>query len=151
MKGLPLAYSKDMQEDKELVFDAAETLELSLAAMMGMISNLVVNAVAMKRATELGYSTATDFADWLVRALGLPFREAHHITGQAVALAENKKCDLGQLSLSELQSIHPEITDDVFQYLTVEKSVESRTSYGGTAPKEVCRQILYWKKRLFTV
>jgi len=148
MKGLPLAYSKDMQEDKEAVFDAAATLELSLAAMTGMIGDLMVHAATMKKAAGSGYSTATDLADWLVRVLGLPFREAHHITGQAVALAENKKCDLGRLSLSDLQIIHPGITNDVFQFLTVDKSVKSRKSYGGTAPQEVHRQIRYWKKRL---
>lgn len=148
MKGLPLAYSKDMQEDKEQVFDAAESLELSLAAMTGMISDLEVNAAAMKKAAGSGYSTATDLADWLVRELGLPFREAHHVTGRAVALAEQKKCDLGRLTLDDLQSIHPDITDEIFDVLTVEKSVKSRKSFGGTAPQEVRRQIRYWKKRL---
>ncbi|MHC5306112.1 argininosuccinate lyase [Bartonella sp. LJL80] len=148
MKGLPLAYSKDMQEDKEQVFDAAESLELSLAAMTGMISDLEVNAAAMKKAAGSGYSTATDLADWLVRELGLPFREAHHVTGRAVALAEQKKCDLGRLTLDDLKSIHPDITDEIFDVLTVEKSVKSRKSFGGTAPQEVRRQIRYWKKRL---
>jgi len=148
MKGLPLAYSKDMQEDKEAVFDAAATLELSLAAMTGMVGDLTVDAAAMEKAAGAGYSTATDLADWLVRVAGLPFRDAHHITGQAVALAESRKCDLNRLSLSDLQALHQDITDDVFQFLTVDKSVKSRKSYGGTAPQEVNRQIRYWKKRL---
>lgn len=148
MKGLPLAYSKDMQEDKEAVFDAAETLELCLAAMTGMMSDIHINKQAMEKAAGSGFSTATDLADWLVRVLGLPFREAHHITGKAVATAENKHIDLGALTLGDLQSIHKDISADVFEYLTVKKSVESRQSYGGTAPQEVHRQIEIWKKRL---
>ncbi|MBB4075832.1 argininosuccinate lyase [Bartonella fuyuanensis] len=148
MKGLPLAYSKDMQEDKEYVFDGALSLELSLAAMTGMIADLKVNKKAMKKAADLGYATATDFADWLVRELGVPFREAHHITGRAVALAERKQCCLQDLSLDELQAIFPDINRNLFDVLTVEKSVESRKSFGGTAPSEVLRQITYWKKRL---
>lgn len=148
MKGLPLAYSKDMQEDKEQVFDAAQSLELSLAAMAGMIGDLEINTNEMKKAAGSGFSTATDLADWLVRKLGLPFREAHHITGHAVALAEKKKCDLADLSLEDLKTLHPQITEDVFDVLSVEKSVQSRKSYGGTAPQEVRRQIDYWKKRL---
>ncbi|RCS22446.1 argininosuccinate lyase [Phyllobacterium salinisoli] len=148
MKGLPLAYSKDMQEDKEAVFDAVETLELALAAMTGMVRDLTVNTASMKKAAGSGYSTATDLADWLVRELGMPFREAHHVTGRAVALAEARKCDLGKLSLEELQSIHPGITEAVFGFLTVDKSVRSRQSYGGTAPQEVRRQIRFWKKRI---
>lgn len=148
MKGLPLAYSKDMQEDKEQVFDAAQSLELSLAAMAGMIGDLEVNRDVMKKAAGSGYSTATDLADWLVRKLGLPFREAHHITGHAVALAEKKKCNLSDLTLKDLKTVYPDITEDVFDVLSVEKSVQSRKSYGGTAPQEVRRQIDYWKKRL---
>ncbi len=148
MKGLPLAYSKDMQEDKEQVFDAAQSLELSLAAMAGMIGDLEVNRDVMKKAAGSGYSTATDLADWLVRKLGLPFREAHHITGHAVALAEKKKCNLSDLTLEDLKTVYPDITEDVFDVLSVEKSVQSRKSYGGTAPQEVRRQIDYWKKRL---
>ena len=148
MKGLPLAYSKDMQEDKEAVFDAAETLDLMLAAMTGMVSDLTVNAKAMKKAAGSGYSTATDLADWLVRELGIPFREAHHVTGRAVALAEEKRVGLERLALSDLQSIHEGITGDVFGVLTVEKSAASRKSFGGTAPQEVRRQIRYWKKKL---
>jgi argininosuccinate lyase len=148
MKGLPLAYSKDMQEDKEAVFDAAETLDLMLAAMTGMIGDLAVNEAAMKKAAGAGYSTATDLADWLVREAGLPFREAHHVTGRAVALAEEKKCGLEKLSLAALQALHPSITDDVYSVLPVRNSVRSRTSFGGTAPSEVRRQIRYWRKRL---
>ncbi|MGP2494040.1 argininosuccinate lyase [Mesorhizobium sp. PUT5] len=148
MKGLPLTYSKDMQEDKEAVFDAAETLDLMLAAMTGMVRDMTVNEAAMKKAAGSGYSTATDLADWLVRRLGLPFREAHHVTGRAVALAESKKAGLEKLSLEELRSIHPGIEDDVFSVLTVQNSVKSRSSFGGTAPAEVRKQVRYWKKRL---
>jgi argininosuccinate lyase len=148
MKGLPLAYSKDMQEDKEAVFDAAETLDLMLAAMTGMVRDLTIDAAAMKKAAGAGYSTATDLADWLVRTLSMPFREAHHVTGRAVALAEARKVGLEKLSLEDLRSIHPGITDDVFSVLSVQSSVKSRTSFGGTAPAEVRRQIRYWKKRL---
>lgn len=148
MKGLPLTYSKDMQEDKEAIFDAAETLDLMLAAMTGMIGDMTVNVAAMKKAAGTGYSTATDLADWLVRTLNMPFREAHHVTGRAVALAEEKKVGLEKLSLEELRSIHDGITDDVFSVLSVQNSVKSRTSFGGTAPAEVRRQIRFWKKRL---
>ena len=148
MKGLPLTYSKDMQEDKEAVFDAAETLELMIAAMTGMISDMTVNESAMKKAAGSGYATATDLADWLVREAGLPFREAHHVTGRAVALAEASRVGLEKLPLEDLQKLHPAITDDVFSVLSVANSVKSRTSFGGTAPQEVRRQIRYWKKRL---
>ncbi len=148
MKGLPLAYSKDMQEDKEAVFDAAETLDLAIAAMTGMVGDMTVNVAAMKKAAGNGFSTATDLADWLVRALNLPFREAHHVTGRAVALAETRKKSLEQLSLADLQSINPAITQDVFSVLSTAASVKSRTSFGGTAPAEVKKQIRYWKKRL---
>jgi len=148
MKGLPLTYSKDMQEDKEAVFDAAETLDLMLAAMTGMVRDMTVDAAAMKRAAGAGFSTATDLADWLVRTLGLPFREAHHVTGRAVALAEAKKVGLEKLALADLQAIHPGITEDVYSVLSVPNSVKSRVSYGGTAPSEVRKQIRAWKKRL---
>lgn len=148
MKGLPLTYSKDMQEDKEAVFDAAETLDLMLAAMSGMVTDMTVNDQAMRRAAGSGYSTATDLADWLVREIGLPFREAHHVTGRAVALAESKKLGLEKLALEDLQSIHAGITEDIFSVLSVQNSVKSRTSFGGTAPAEVKKQIRYWKKRL---
>ena len=148
MKGLPLAYSKDMQEDKEAVFDAAETLELCLAAMTGMIGDMTINTAQMKTAAGSGFSIATDLADWLVRELNMPFREAHHVTGRAVALAESKKCGLEKLSLADLQSVNPGITMEVFSVLSVDKSVRSRTSFGGTAPAQVKKQIAYWKKRI---
>jgi argininosuccinate lyase len=148
MKGLPLAYSKDMQEDKEAVFDAAETLDLMVAAMTGMVRDMAVNTAAMKKAAGSGYSTATDLADWLVREAGLPFREAHHVTGRAVALAEKKGVALDRLALAELQGIDGRITDAVFGVLSVNASVKSRASFGGTAPAEVRRQVRYWRKRL---
>ncbi|OCP07893.1 MULTISPECIES: argininosuccinate lyase [unclassified Ensifer] len=147
MKGLPLAYSKDMQEDKEQVFDAAESLELAIAAMTGMVRDMTIRADRMKAAAGSGYSTATDLADWLVREAGLPFRDAHHVTGRAVALAEQKACELSELSLADLQSIHAAITENVFDVLTVEASVASRTSFGGTAPNEVRKQIAWWRAR----
>ena len=148
LKGLPLAYSKDMQEDKEAVFDAAAALEVSIAAMTGMISDLAVNKDAMRVAAGSGYSTATDLADWLVREAGLPFRDAHHVTGQAVAAAEKAGVDLDQLSLEQLQSIHEKIDDSVFDVLSVDASVASRTSFGGTAPQNVRKQVEYWKANL---
>jgi argininosuccinate lyase len=147
MKGLPLAYSKDMQEDKEQVFDAAESLELAIAAMTGMVTDMTIRTDKMKAAAGSGYSTATDLADWLVREAGLPFRDAHHVTGNAVAMAERKGCDLAELSLEELQSINAAITADVFNVLTVEASVASRKSFGGTAPSEVRKQIVWWRAR----
>ena len=137
-----------MQEDKEAVFDAAETLDLMLAAMTGMVRDMTVNEPAMRKAAGSGHSTATDLADWLVRALGLPFREAHHVTGRAVALAEERKTGLDRLPLEALQAIHPGITAEVFSVLSVANSVKSRTSFGGTAPAEVRKQVRYWKKRL---
>jgi argininosuccinate lyase len=148
MKGLPLAYSKDMQEDKEAVFDAADAIALMIAAMTGMVANLTIDKVAMRKAAGAGYATATDLADWLVREAGLPFREAHHVTGHAVALAESKGIRLEKLSLDELRSLHPDITDEVFSVLSVTNSAKSRVSFGGTAPAEVRRQIRYWRKRL---
>ncbi|QGG92266.1 argininosuccinate lyase [Agrobacterium sp. MA01] len=147
MKGLPLAYSKDMQEDKEQVFDAAESLELAIAAMTGMVTDMTIRTDRMKAAAGSGYSTATDLADWLVREAGLPFRDAHHVTGNAVAMAEKKGCDLAELSLEELKSINAAITADVFNVLTVEASVASRKSFGGTAPSEVRKQIAWWRAR----
>jgi argininosuccinate lyase len=147
MKGLPLAYSKDMQEDKEQVFDAAESLELAIAAMTGMVTDMTIRTDKMKAAAGSGYSTATDLADWLVREAGLPFRDAHHVTGNAVAMAEKKGCDLAELSLEELQSINAAITADVYNVLTVEASVASRKSFGGTAPSEVRKQIAWWRAR----
>ncbi len=148
MKGLPLAYSKDMQEDKEQVFDAADTLMLSLAAMEGMVRDLSANREALERAAASGFATATDLADWLVRSAGLPFREAHHATGALVALAERKGCDLPDLSLAELQSAHPAITQEVYAVLGVHNSVASRVSYGGTAPSQVRAQAARWRKAL---
>ena len=148
MKGLPLAYSKDMQEDKEQVFDAADALMLSLAAMEGMVRDMDANAPALEAAAATGFSTATDLADWLVRELGLPFREAHHVTGRLVAAAEAKGCDLPDLSLAEMQAVHAGIRADVFDVLGVHNSVASRTSYGGTAPARVREQVAAWKERL---
>lgn len=148
MKGLPLAYSKDMQEDKEQVFDAADNLMLALAAMTGMVSDMTANVDSLRSAAASGFSTATDLADWLVREAGLPFRDAHHVTGALVALAESKGCDLPDLSLDEMKSAHESITEDVYTVLTVENSVASRTSYGGTAPSQVRAQIARWKEVL---
>ncbi|MDU8910731.1 argininosuccinate lyase [Aestuariicoccus sp. MJ-SS9] len=148
MKGLPLTYSKDMQEDKEQVFDAADNLMLALAAMEGMVRDMAPNKHALEGAASAGFSTATDLADWLVRETGLPFRDAHHVTGALVAMAEGKGCDLPDLSLEDMQSVHAAITADVFDVLGVHNSVASRTSYGGTAPVRVREQIARWKERL---
>ncbi|MBT3927346.1 MAG: argininosuccinate lyase [Rhodospirillaceae bacterium] len=137
MKGLPLAYAKDMQEDKEPVFDAFETLELSVGAMRGMIADMTVNRDAMCAAAGSGFSTATDLADWLVRSLDLPFREAHHVTGRIVRAAEEAGCDLADLPLEAMQAMEPRITTAVYDVLGVENSVASRTSFGGTAPDNV--------------
>ena len=145
MKGLPLTYSKDMQEDKEQVFDAADTLMLGLAAMTGMVGDMTANRDALATAAASGFSTATDLADWLVRALNLPFREAHHVTGTLVALAESKGCDLPDLSVADMRSAHDGITQEVYSVLGVENSVRSRISYGGTAPVQVKAQIARWK------
>ncbi len=148
MKGLPLAYSKDMQEDKEPVFDAADTLMLALAATEGMVRDMTADGDALEAAAAGGFSTATDLADWLVRVLGLPFREAHGVTGALVALAEGKGCDLSGLSLAEMRSVHDGITGDVFGVLGVRNSVASRCSYGGTAPDQVRAQVARWKEIL---
>ncbi len=137
MKGLPLAYGKDMQEDKEPVFDAAQSLELCIAAMTGMMDQVEVNGDTMAAAAGTGYATATDLADWLVRELGLPFRNAHHVTGALVKLAENKGLGLEALSLTEMQGVESGITEAVFSVLGVENSVASRRSFGGTAPENV--------------
>ena len=137
MKGLPLSYGKDMQEDKEPVFDAADTLELSVAAMTGMIRDLEPDRAALAAATAKGFLTATDLADWLVRELGLPFREAHHVTGAIVKAAEDQGCDLAELPLARLQEIEARITEAVYDVLSVERAVASRTSFGGTAPDNV--------------
>ena len=148
MKGLPLAYSKDMQEDKEVTFDALASLRLVIAAMAGMASDLEPNAEAMRAAAGRGYSTATDLADWLVRELKMPFRDAHHVTGAIVKAAETRGCDLDALPLEVMREIEPRITKAVFSVLSVENSVKSRTSYGGTAPQNVTKMARTWLKRL---
>jgi argininosuccinate lyase len=148
MKGLPLAYAKDMQEDKEPVFEAFDALELCLRAMAGMVSDLEARPEAMAAAAGAGFSTATDLADWLVRRLRMPFRDAHHVAGSAVKRAEAQNLDLAELSLEELQSLEPRISQDVYEVLTPQASAASRTSYGGTAPDQVRAQIRRWKERL---
>ncbi|HYM18818.1 MAG TPA: argininosuccinate lyase [Micropepsaceae bacterium] len=148
VKGLPLAYAKDLQEDKEPVFAATDALELSLAAMGGMVSELKVDKAAMKRAAEKGYPTATDLADWLVAKLGTPFRTAHAMAGKAVARAEALGVALDALPLSELKKIEPKLTKEVYKVLSLEASVTARTSEGGTAPNRVREQITFWKERL---
>ena len=148
MKGLPLAYSKDMQEDKEQVFDAADNLMIAMAAMAGMLGDMSANKDALERAAASGFSTATDLADWLVRELGLPFREAHHVTGALVKMAEDRGCDLPDLGLADMQTVQSNITAAVFDVLGVHNSVASRQSYGGTAPDQVRLQIARWKERL---
>ncbi len=148
MKGLPLAYAKDMQEDKEGVMDALSALSLSIAAMAGMITDLEPDTVRMKKAAGEGYATATDLADWLVRALKIPFREAHHIAGRIVAKASEASVPLHRLPLAAMREIEPRIGEDVFTVLSVDKSVKSRTSYGGTAPKNVKAQAKKWLKKL---
>jgi argininosuccinate lyase len=148
MKGLALTYSKDMQEDKEQVFDAADSLMLGLAAMTGMVGDMTANREVLAASAASGFSTATDLADWLVRELGLPFREAHHVTGTLVAMAEGKGCDLPDLTLADMQGVHPGIRADVFDVLGVENSVRSRTSYGGTAPDQVRAQAARWRAAL---
>ncbi len=148
MKGLALAYAKDLQEDKEAVFGAADALDLSLAAMAGMIGDLVPQPIAMRRAAEAGYPTATDLADWLVRVLGKPFREAHHIAGSLVKQAEAQGVALEKLSLADMQKAEPGITDAVYAVLSLDASVNSRDSLGGTAPERVRAQAGFWRERL---
>ena len=148
MKGLPLAYSKDMQEDKEGAFDSLDNLALCIAAIAGMVRDMRVNRERMKSAAGAGYATATDLADWLVRRLNMPFREAHHVTGRVVALAEGRGVGLEDLTLADLQGVDPRISEDVFAVLGVENSVESRVSYGGTAPENVRKQAQSWLERL---
>jgi len=148
MKGLPLAYAKDMQEDKEGAMDALAALSLSIAAMTGMVADLEPDAAKMKKAAGEGYATATDLADWLVRTLKMPFRDAHHVTGRIVAKAAEKGVPLHELPLAAMQAIEPKIGKDVFGVLSVERSVESRVSYGGTAPKNVRAQAKRWLKKL---
>jgi len=148
MKGLPLAYAKDMQEDKEPVFDAADALALSLAAMSGMVRDMQPDLARLRAVAGSGFSTATDLADWLVRVLRLPFRTAHHVTGRLVAKAEARGVDLAALTLQDMQAEEPGITAEVFGVLTVEASVASRTSYGGTAPANVAAQAARWRQAL---
>ncbi len=148
MKGLPLAYAKDMQEDKVPVFEATEAVSLTLAACDGMVRDLKANERQMRTFAGSGFSTATDLADWLVRVLKLPFRTAHHVTGRLVALAEAKGTDLAELSLADMQSVEPGITNDVFSVLSVEASIASRTSEGGTAGANVRQQAEAWLKKL---
>jgi len=148
MKGLPLTYQKDMQEDKEGAMQAFEALSLAIRAMTGMVRDLVADEARMKAAAGDGYSTATDLADWLVRTLKMPFREAHHVTGRIVSLAEQRGVPLHELPLQAMQEVEPRITAEALQVLSVEASVESRTSYGGTAPNNVRAQAEAWLKRL---
>jgi argininosuccinate lyase len=148
LKGLPMAYGKDMQEDKEGTFDALASLSLCIAAMAGMVRDMTPDAKRMKQAAGSGHATATDLADWLVRNIGVPFREAHHVTGRIVSLAEQEGVALDRLPLASMQGIEPRITGDVFSVLSVERSVRSRKSYGGTAPSEVRKQARRWLKRL---
>ncbi len=148
LKGLPLAYSKDMQEDKEATFDALDNLSLCIAAMTGMVADMQVDTNMMKKSAGSSYSTATDLADWLVRVLNLPFRQAHGITGQIVSLAAERKIPLHRVPLDDMQKIEANITEDVFDVLTVANSLRSRTSFGGTAPKNVRRAAKSWIKKL---
>jgi argininosuccinate lyase len=148
MKGLPLSYAKDMQEDKEPVFDGLSSLSLAIAAMTGMVEDLTPEPKAMRRAAGAGYSTATDLADWLVRELGLPFREAHHVTGRIVRMASDKGVTLEKLTLEEMRAVDPKIDQRVFSVLGVSNSVRSRVSYGGTAPENVRKQARRWLKKL---
>ena len=147
MKGLPLAYQKDMQEDKLPVFEAADALELCLAAAAGMVRDMRPDRERMRAATARGYSTATDLADWLVRELGLPFRRAHHVTGEIVKRAEARGCELSELPLAEIQAVEPAITKAAYEVLDVERSVASRNSFGGTAPERVRQAIAAARKR----
>ena len=148
MKGLALAYANDLQEDKEAVFSAADALDLSIAAMAGMVEDLKPNAAAMRRAAEAGYPTATDLADWIVRQLGKPFREAHHIAGAIVKRAEELGLSLDKLPLAEMQKIEPAIAAKVYDVLTLDASVKARKSFGGTAPERVREQVQFWREKL---
>jgi argininosuccinate lyase len=147
MKGLPLAYNKDTQEDKEPVFDAAEQLSLCLRVMSGMVAEMQMHPARMLAATEHGHITATDLADWLVRKLGMPFRQAHHVTASIVETAEMLSCKLHNLPLSQMQDIEPRITEEVYEVLSIEASVASRTSFGGTAPERVKEAVKAARKR----
>jgi argininosuccinate lyase len=148
MKGLPLAYQKDMQEDKEGTIEAFDALALSIDAMTGMVRDMQPDAERMKQAAGAGYATATDLADWLVRTLQMPFRDAHHVTGRIVAKAAEQDLPLDKLPLAEMKKIEPKITQAVFDVLSVERSVTSRVSFGGTAPKNVRAQAKRWLKTL---
>jgi len=148
MKGLPLAYSKDMQEDKQVAFDALDSLSLSLAAMTGMVKDLTVKRERMHAAAASGFATATDIADWLVREANVPFRDAHHITGRIVAMAEANNCGLDGLTIADFKSIDPRLDERIHGIVTVESSVASRQSYGGTAPDNVLAQVARWKDLL---
>ncbi|OYV44908.1 MAG: argininosuccinate lyase [Acidocella sp. 20-57-95] len=144
MKGLPMAYAKDMQEDKEPVFDATEAISLCLAATAGMVRDMQADTARMAALAGSGFSTATDLADWLVRVLGMPFRDAHHVTGRIVKLAEDQNIDLPAVKLADMQAVEPRITEAVYQVLTVDASVASRTSFGGTAPSNVAAAAAKW-------
>jgi argininosuccinate lyase len=148
LKGLPLAYQKDMQEDKEATMDALAALSLSLAAMTGMVGDMRPDAARMREAAAQGYSTATDLADWLVRKLKMPFREAHHVTGRIVAAAEKRGVALDALPLEAMQAVEPRITAEALGVLSVENAVKTRTSFGGTAPKNVRAQARRWLGKL---
>ena len=148
VKALPLAYAKDLQDDKRLTFEAFDTFGLSVRAMTGMIDTISFNTDSMRAAAAKGFSTATDLADFLVRELKMPFRDAHHVTGRIVAMAEAEKVDLEALPLQSMQTVEPRLTDDVFSVLSVEASAASRQSYGGTSPARVSEQVEQWKKRL---
>ncbi|HZH27987.1 MAG TPA: argininosuccinate lyase [Azospirillaceae bacterium] len=148
MKGLPLTYGKDMQEDKERIFDAADTLELCLAATAGMVADMEPVPERMRAAAGAGFATATDLADWLVQNLDMPFRDAHHVTGRLVAEAEGRGCGLEDLPLDVMQAVEPRITQDIYAVLGVENSVRSRRSFGGTAPERVAEQAAWWRARL---
>ena len=148
MKGLALAYAKDLQEDKEALFSAADALDLSLAAMAGMAADMKANPAKMRAAAEAGYPTATDLADWLVNTLNKPFREAHHIAGSIVKRAEEKGVTLENLPLADMQKVEPRITNEIVTVLSLEASLNSRTSFGGTAPVRVAEQIAFWQERL---
>jgi argininosuccinate lyase len=148
MKGLPLAYQKDMQEDKQGAMEAFGALSLAVRAMTGMVEDIVPDEARMKAAAGEGYATATDLADWLVRTLKMPFRDAHHVTGRIVGLASKQGVALHELPLQAMQAVEPKITAEALKVLSVEASVKSRTSYGGTAPKNVQAQAKAWLKRL---
>ena len=148
MKGLPLTYAKDMQEDKEAVFDVFDTLIPVIKIIQELVRNVFIKKKNMYEGASKGFSTATDLADWLVRVLGMPFREAHEATAKFVKLASDRKIKLSELSLSELQKNEPNINEQVYKVLSPENSVESRNSFGGTASKEIRRQIRFWKKKL---